>query len=117
MNFAEYSEERKALTTYPQSIREAAADHAISYTDEKLWRIAYCVVALGECGELQNEFKKFIREDRFKLTPERRQKMLGEIGDILWYCDALASELGTDLDTVAALNIKKLKERAAKRAS
>ena len=75
--------------------------------------LTYCVIGLGgEAGELQNKYKKVLRDDAGILTHTRRTAMIDELGDVLWYVSMLALELGTDLEMVAALNIKKLRARA-----
>jgi NTP pyrophosphatase (non-canonical NTP hydrolase) len=78
--------------------------------------IVYHGLALaGEAGELANEVKKFIRDDKMELTEERRQKMILEAGDVLWYLQGFARQIGTNLDEIAFANINKLsKRRAAK---
>lgn len=72
----------------------------------------YCGLALaGESGEFAEKIKKMWRDDDLVLTPARREAMLKEAGDVLWYLDALVTELGSDLADVAEMNIEKLSER------
>lgn len=54
-------------------------------------------------------------DESFKLTitPERREKILKELGDTLWYAAQVATELGADLGDVAQQNIDKLAARVA----
>lgn len=74
--------------------------------------IMYAAVALGgEAGEVLNEVKKWYRDDNQTLTNERRDKLVGELGDVLWYLDMMAQELGLPLRTVAEKNIEKLHKR------
>lgn len=47
---------------------------------------------LSEIGELAGEAKRVIRDDGGELTPERREKMIDEMGDIMWYLSALSHE-------------------------
>ena len=65
----------------------------------------------GEAGEFAENVGKAIRDDGGKLTPERREKLIYECGDQLWYIAAKARELGITLAEVAALNLKKLADR------
>jgi NTP pyrophosphatase (non-canonical NTP hydrolase) len=68
----------------------------------------------GEAGEFAEHVGKAIRDDDFGpsgLTESRRQLLIKEIGDVLWYIAAAATELGIDLDTVAQQNIAKLADR------
>lgn len=73
--------------------------------------LVYTMLGLGEAGELQGKAKKLLRDDNFVLTSERRSAMIGELGDVLWYCAAAATELGVNLDDVAENNIAKLISR------
>lgn len=76
--------------------------------------IPYAALALaGEAGELANIVKKMLRDDKGVLTEERRNAILEELGDVLWYAAAVATELRADLGAVAARNILKLQERHA----
>ena len=53
--------------------------------------------------------------DAFKvpITEERRQKIVKELGDTLWYAAQLATEIGVSLGEVAQINIDKLAARRA----
>ena len=61
----------------------------------------------GESGEVVDELKKFCFHGR----PLSEDKLIKEMGDVLWYLSGLASALGWDLSEVALANIKKLTER------
>lgn len=75
-------------------------------------RLVYCLFGLvGEAGEVANKFKKSIRDDDGKLTDERKQAMLDELGDTLWYLAMVAHELDTTLEEVALMNVVKLSGR------
>jgi NTP pyrophosphatase (non-canonical NTP hydrolase) len=69
---------------------------------------------LGEAGEIANKYKKVLRDNDGKLTEEKRDDILDELGDVLWYCAALANDLDTTLSDVASRNIEKLAARAAR---
>lgn len=47
---------------------------------------------LSEVGELAGEAKRVIRDDNGVLTTERREKMIDELGDIMWYLAAVSHE-------------------------
>lgn len=51
---------------------------------------------LSEIGELAGEAKRIIRDDDGALTPERREKMIDELGDIMWYLAAISYEKGSE---------------------
>jgi NTP pyrophosphatase (non-canonical NTP hydrolase) len=41
-----------------------------------------------------------------------RTEIAKEVGDVLWYVAALARDLGVDMDTMAQMNLEKLRDRA-----
>ena len=61
----------------------------------------------GETGELADAFKKHIYHGHELST----EKVIDEIGDVLWYVAVLCSLLCVDLDAVAHRNIWKLQLR------
>ena len=65
----------------------------------------------GEAGEVCEQIKKAIRDDEGRVSEERRRKLQKELGDVMWYLAALASELGMDLETIAQANLDKLADR------
>ena len=68
----------------------------------------------GESGEVAEKVKKMIRDDNGCLTEERRQALIKELGDVLWYLANISSDLGIPLSEVAEINLNKLKERKQK---
>ncbi len=89
--------------------QQAAIKTAI-YPDDS--RIVYPTLGLtGEAGEVADKVKKVIRDAGEEFTPEKRLEIVKELGDVMWYCAALARDLGYDLDTVAGMNIEKLRSR------
>ena len=70
--------------------------------------LLYLANALGgEAGELQNLVKKVYRDNGGKLPEDRREEMIRELGDVLWYVAAIATELQIDLSEVAYQNCLK----------
>lgn len=65
----------------------------------------------GETGEICEKIKKVIRDDGGVVSPEVRGLLAKELGDVLWYLATLASELGLNLDQIAADNLAKLSNR------
>jgi NTP pyrophosphatase (non-canonical NTP hydrolase) len=65
----------------------------------------------GEAGEFADHAKKVIRDDGGEVTPQRREAMAKELGDVLWYVAQLASELDLELEQVAQDNLEKLASR------
>ena len=96
MRFDEYQKQAGTTAIYPN----------------KGANLTYPALGLaGEVGELCNQIKKIDRDDHGTLTDERLAKLHDELGDVLWYCAALASEMGIGLSEVAANNLCKLAER------
>lgn len=93
MRFDEYQEEAKKTAIYPYQ-----------------YRVVYPALGLaGEAGEVAEKVKKHIRDG--VLNVEELKK---ELGDVLWYLAAIASDLGLTLDDVAEANLQKLRSRQAR---
>lgn len=101
--------ERKYKGMKIEEYAEAAAETAIY---PKTHAILYPALGMaGEAGEVANKVKKIIR-DGIKEQPEDwREQLAGEIGDVLWYCAALARDLNIPLSQIAAQNRDKLAAR------
>jgi len=96
MNFKEYQTQTKATAIYPPGF-------------------IYPALGLsGEAGEVAEHIKKALRDDNSKITPERKEKLKKELGDVLWYLSQLSTELGLDLGEVAQCNLDKLAGRKSK---
>ena len=65
----------------------------------------------GETGEICEKIKTAIRDEGGVISDERRMLLANELGDVLWYVSTLATELGLDLDEIAAGNLAKLAAR------
>jgi len=63
---------------------------------------------VGEAGEVAEKVKKMIR-DGTKVVP---MDIIKEIGDVVFYCTALANHVGYGLDTVVDINVVKLNGRS-----
>lgn len=99
MNFDEFQKEVKETSIYPDQGNN----------------ISYAALGLtGEAGEVADKVKKLIRDAGGKLTEEKRQEMIKELGDVLWYLTALAIELGVKLEDVAKTNVKKVEDRKSR---
>jgi NTP pyrophosphatase (non-canonical NTP hydrolase) len=92
---------------------QSAAVRTAIYPGKGTWvGLVYTALGLGEAGELQGKVKKILRDDNFELTDDRRDAIAAELGDCLWYCAALATELGVSLSKIAEDNLAKLSDRA-----
>jgi NTP pyrophosphatase (non-canonical NTP hydrolase) len=94
--------------------------------------LAYCALKLnGEAGELAEHVGKAMRDDELipydpgtavvylehaKLTAKRRELIVKEVGDVLWYLSAICNELGIALGEAAATNLTKLHDRTVRNA-
>ncbi len=84
------------------SYQRSASKTAI-YPDEH--RILYPALGLaGEAGEVANKVKKLVRDGPDKRPDTWREDIASEIGDVLWYCAALATDLNLTLGMIAAQN-------------
>lgn len=64
----------------------------------------------GETGEVIDHIKKIVWHKK-PLDEERRQAMLLELGDVLFYYTAILERLDFTLEDVMTANVKKLDER------
>ena len=71
-------------------------------------KIVYPAIGVAdEAGEILGKIKKYVRGD----GPIDDDALIAEMGDVLWYLAALASDLQVNLDYVARLNLHKLQSR------
>lgn len=97
------------LDEYQKQASKTAKNHG---KEDFTW-LTYCIIGLsGEVGEIQNKFKKSIRDDNCKLTNSKRLELKAEIGDAAWYLSQVASALGFSLNEICEENIEKLASRA-----
>ena len=84
--------------------------------------LLYPILGLvGEAGEVAEKVKKHFRDGNHddvqmsdperEMSPEFRRELAKELGDVLWYVTAVASDIGYSLDEVASLNLEKLESR------
>ena len=93
--FDAYQTEAKETAIYPHNMK-----------------ILYPALGLtGEAGEVANKVKKIVRDGVDNMPPDWREQIAGEIGDVLWYCAALATDLNMSLGQVAMSNKNKLSSR------
>lgn len=130
MNLNEYQEAAWATAQYPD--KGECSIFSLSYATLK---------GAGEAGEFAEKVGKAIRDEQFgqtqtnlgffttiakwlgfsggdtryasqvKLSNARRDELVKELGDEMWYCAAKATELGVTLEEVCQTNIEKLASR------
>lgn len=94
MHFDEYQIEASNTAIYPDA-----------------YKIIYPVLGLvNEAGEVAGKLKKVYREDDIG-NKEFIDGIKKELGDVLWYISAIASDIGLPLNVIAETNIAKLKNR------
>lgn len=96
MNFNEYQENALRTSKKTANGQERLINSALGLT--------------GEAGEVADTIKKLVCHSH-PFSEEMRQDLLKEAGDILWYLSLLTNSLGSSLETVAIMNVEKLKKR------
>jgi NTP pyrophosphatase (non-canonical NTP hydrolase) len=93
----------------------AATSTAIYPGKGEIGGITYCALKLnGEAGEVAEKIGKALRDAGGAIDSNRRQALLLELGDVLWYVANLAEELDYSLSDVAQANLDKLASREAR---
>jgi NTP pyrophosphatase (non-canonical NTP hydrolase) len=97
------------LNAYQQGARQTAR-----YPDVGSNPIYPTLGLCGEAGEVADKVKKVLRDHGGVFSPEQREALKLELGDVLWYVAQLASELGFELEEIGAANLDKLASRSAR---
>jgi NTP pyrophosphatase (non-canonical NTP hydrolase) len=104
----QFLKEKYSMSDF-NSYQRSASKTAI-YPDEH--RILYPALGLaGEAGEVANKVKKLVRDGPDNRPDTWREDIASEIGDVLWYCAALATDLNLTLGMIASQNEIKLSRR------
>lgn len=75
-------------------------------------KIVYpCLGLAGETGEVCDKIKKIYRDNNGEFTSENKKEIIKELGDVLWYLCAIASDLDFTLLDVMAINKNKINNR------
>ena len=78
-------------------------------------KVVYPALGLvNEAGEVAGKVKKVLRDSDRNFSPEKREEIADEMGDVLWYLAALAMDLNLDLEQIAQRNLNKLNSRMAR---
>ena len=99
MNLNDYQTKSRATAKYP------AIGHAVIYPTLGL---------VNEAGEVAGKIKKVFRDKNGEISPETREALKAELGDVLWYLAQTCTELELSLDEVAEYNLTKLLDRQAR---
>jgi len=74
----------------------------------------YALGLCGDVGELADKLKRVYRDSNGDLARVSRQDhdvLAHELGDVLWYINAIAAKLGRRLEDVARMDVEKRDER------
>lgn len=96
MNFSDY--QVKAYETIQRYNANETANEVIPFLG-----------IVGEAGSVISELKKKLRDGKSYINFDSNLKE--ELGDVLWYVSAIASENNMDLGEIAQLNLKKVQDR------
>ena len=69
----------------------------------------------GEAGEVAEKIGKILRDNNGIFTPELKIEIMKELGDVLWYVTAVATDMGYNLSDVAKINVEKILDRRARK--
>ncbi len=97
MNLNEYQEIAKSFAFKKQK----------STQKERL--IIWALGITGESGEVADHLKKALRGDCS--IEDKKEDIIKELGDVMWYVALMANELDISLEEVANKNINKLSSR------
>lgn len=103
MKINEYSE--KAIKTLANNYQ---------YGDIDAQLMGQVLGLAGESGEILEKFKKILRDKEGKFSPDDKKEIVKELGDVLWYINAIANLLGSSLEEVAQVNNEKLASRSSR---
>lgn len=95
MEFEEYRKFAAKTAIYPESLN-------VLYP---------CLGLAGETGEVCEKIKKVYRDQGGKFEVSNKIAIVKELGDVLWYIAAIATDLDLNLNIIAENNIKKLQQR------
>lgn len=79
---------------------------------ERNARLCYYALGLGgETGEVLEKIKKLFRDMNGAVTPEFREMLKKELGDICWYMTRICTDVNINLEDVFITNQTKLLDR------
>ena len=99
MTFEQYQKLIKTTAVYPSTLN-----------------VLYPSLGLaGETGEVCEKIKKVYRDNNGVFTKDKIDEIIKELGDVLWYVQALCNDLGINMQDVAENNVHKLLSRKERR--
>ena len=106
MDFDVYQQKSRTTAVYPTYYIKTEAGEFVP--------VPYTYPSLGmggESGEVLEKVKKIARDNDGQLDESRKEMLIYELGDVLWYMASICTELGIPMSEVAEKNIKKLQAR------
>ena len=104
MNFSDY--QKQAISTDTFGVAHPPID-SHSFIEKLLGLV-------GEAGEVADKFKKIFRDKEGILSDEDKKEIAKELGDVLWYINAVSCCLDIKLEDVASANLDKVLGRKAR---
>lgn len=102
MTFDEY--QKQAITTELMNRSDTLSANDPAF-------VAKILGLVGEAGEVAEKFKKIVRDKAGDISEEDKLEIIKELGDVLWYVNAITDYLGLQLNEVAEKNLEKLLDR------
>jgi NTP pyrophosphatase (non-canonical NTP hydrolase) len=97
----------KASKYQQQAARTLIDAPGFEIPDKEMMLVWNAIGLAGEAGEVCELVKKGV----FHRHGLDREKLVKELGDVMWYVAALCTKLDMDLDVIMEVNIRKLQER------
>jgi NTP pyrophosphatase (non-canonical NTP hydrolase) len=110
MTFKEYSDIARQSDVYPKMDRTHPNDVGLYKPRVERLPIYPALALNGEAGEFAEKVKKAWRDN----APLNVAEAMKELGDVLWYIDAAAKDMGRTLEEVAQMNLNKISSRRAR---
>lgn len=98
INFNDYQKNASVTAKYPQM--------------GDFGGFMYCALGVaGEAGEMVNHVQKLMRDNQSEISSEFKEKIMKEMGDILWFMSQMCKEMDVDFSHVPTMNLEKLYDR------
>lgn len=95
-----------------QYYQEQASKTAVYKNQGTFEGILYTMLGLAnQTGQAVGKLKKVLRGD-YDFNEDTKQKVVDELGDVMWYMAMAATELGVSLEQICYGNLEKLRDRA-----
>lgn len=91
----------------PQLSHGDYVKYPVQLDDKQAYLLNALVGIVGEAGELLDSHKKVV----FQGHPFNREKLIDELGDVLWYANLLCYAIDSSFEEVFESNIAKLRKR------